>query len=78
MEYNYAVYPIIPDSVNEIAEEVRTFSERFDFVPQNSIVVGVFEKNDVLPSPDQNYPLCRFDEEIQLCGRHLLTGQILY
>jgi len=26
-------YPIIPDSVNEIAKEVRTFSERFDFVP---------------------------------------------
>jgi len=33
MEYNYAAYPIIPDSVNEIAEEVRTFSERFNFVP---------------------------------------------
>jgi hypothetical protein len=40
LEYNYAAYQIIPESVNEIAEEVRTFSERFDFVPQNSIVVG--------------------------------------
>ena len=50
MEYNYAAYPIIPDSVNEIAEEVRTFCERFNFVPQNSMVVGAFEKNDMLPS----------------------------
>jgi hypothetical protein len=40
LEYNYAAYPIISESVNEIAEEVRTFFERFDFVPQNSIVVG--------------------------------------
>ncbi len=58
MEYNCAVYPIMPDSVNEIAEEVRTFSERFDFVPQNSIVVGVFEKNDVLPSGQKMFDTC--------------------
>ena len=32
MEYNYAA-PMISDSVNEIAEEVRTFCERFNFVP---------------------------------------------
>ena len=50
MECNYAAYPIIPDSVNEIAEEVRTFCERFNFVPQNSMVVGAFEKKDMLPS----------------------------